>query len=109
MDNKENSNLMQKLIEDFNSFIIYINNTRKGDERNNKISEDTKIENILGNFEEGVISEKFKEFFTDKNTLTINKLANIFEYFLKLIFEKIKNDINNYQVDLQESQIKKIK
>ena len=110
MNNKENINLMKILIEDFNSFIILINNNTKiNDFNNNEISEDTKIKNILSNLEEGVISVQFKEFFKDKDTFTIDKLVNIFEYFLKSIFLTFKNDINNYQTDLLEKQKDEIK
>ena len=109
MDNQENIILVKNLIEDFNSFIIFINNTRKDDAINKEITEDTKIQNILNYLKEGAISEQFKEFIKDRDTFTVDKLANIFEYFLVSIFITIKNDINNYQIELQEEQISEIK
>ena len=35
--------------------------------------------------------------FKEKNDLTINKISNIFDYYLKLIFKYVKEDIQQYQ------------
>ena len=40
--------------------------------------------------------------FEEENELTINKTSEIFEYYLKLIFKDVKNELKDYQEELEE-------
>ena len=46
--------------------------------------------------------------FENNDSLTINKTYEIFEYYLKLIYEDIKNEIKKYQIKLDNESIKEI-
>ena len=78
------------------NFIIFIKHLIKiKEEENNKINEKTKIFEIIDNV--GGIDEDFKKIFKDKNDLTVNKISNIYDYYLQLIFKYVKEDIIQYQ------------
>lgn len=46
--------------------------------------------------------------FQDNDSLTIDKTYEIFEYYLKLIYEDIKNEIKRYQKNLDKESIEEI-
>ena len=100
--NKENNSKYKEIINNFISLIEYLN--ERNNEKDKTINESTKICDIkiVKNLEN--ISKDFKEIFAgeeqkNKNSssnLNVNKLINIFEYYLKLIFKYVKKDIEKY-------------
>ena len=106
-DNKGNLGKYQIIINNFITVIEDLNKTSK-DKNNNKITGDTKIGDIEIVINLNNISEDFKQLFQgnqrnnqDKNysnaNLNVSKITNIFDYFLKLIFRYVKEDIEKYQ------------
>ncbi len=61
----------------------------------NRKEDNIMISEINSEIENNVSSE-FLNIFEDKKDLTINKTIKIFEYFLKFIFNEIKEDLNYY-------------
>ena len=95
--NKGNKELYKKIIDNFITLIQYLVNNKN---ENIMISEiNSKIENN--------ISEEFLQIFEDKKDLTVNKIPEIFECFLKLIFNDIKEEINEYQLEFQNEKAEK--
>ena len=90
-ENKGNTNLHLKLLEEFSYLIKYCTNNI------DKITEpsQTQIYKLLEEIE--FISNDFKEIFKYKNNLTINKLLIIYEYYQMLCFNKVKEELNKYQ------------
>ena len=90
-ENDGNNEKYKIIISNFVTLIEYLNKIKK--DENNSINENTKICEI------GIknISEDFKKIFENKENLTVNKLANLFDYFLKIIFKYVKKDIEKYQ------------
>ena len=90
-ENDGNNEKYKIIISNFVTLIEYLNKIKK--DENNSINENTKICEI------GIknISEDFKKIFENKENLTVNKLANLFDYFLKKIFKYVKKDIEKYQ------------
>ena len=118
-DNK-NANLFRNMINDFITLIKYLNDQRKEKENENiiadkakenkkesdiTITEKTKIYEVvnkLNNF-----SNNFIEIFKNKDNFTIGKTCNIFTYYLKLNFDLVKDELDNYQEKLDEESKKK--
>ena len=103
---ERNLEVYKTLINNFITLIEYLNKASK--DKNDKISGKTNISDIeiVQNLKN--ISKEFKELFQvkqqnnqDKNILNANlnvsKITNIFDYFLKLIFKYVKEDIKKYQ------------
>mgnify|MGYP003571335013 CR=1 FL=1 len=108
----EDINLLLSIINDFNQLIMFLNNNIN----NNKISEEISGKKVISNdfqFLEDKISDEFKGIFEDKKNMTINKITNLFIYYLRLIFDKnIKDKFNVYQMqeeDIDEKKKNKIK
>ena len=104
----KNINLYKVIINGFIELIKYLNNLRKDDidNKDNKISENTKIYEIMEEFKDSSLNN-FKKLFEKKDSLTIDKITNIFDYYLKAIFEDICTEIKNYQdKNLDQNQIK---
>jgi hypothetical protein len=98
--NKNNTNICKNMINDFIILIKFLNNKRKEDNANmNDINEESKIYEVLDELKEQV-SPIFPKLFENNDGLTIEKTSNIFEYYLKLSFEDVKNEIINYQEKL---------
>ena len=100
---KQNKNipLYKALINDFIELIKYLNNIRKDNNKDSMIKEETKI-NEISNEINSITSNNFMQIFDKQNGLTIDKTSEIFEYFLKVIFDEIKAEIKKYQVNLDE-------
>jgi len=101
-ENKGNTHLYKDMINDFITLIKFLNEKRKED--NNKdddIKEESKIYEILNKFQ-GKISDNFIEIFRSKEGLTIDKTPEIFEYYLKSIYEDVSAEINEYQIELDD-------
>ena len=109
--NRENKDLHKKIILDFMTLIKYLSNNN---EKNTAISEiNAKIES---NF-----STEFLQIFKDENDkdndennkisnkrdLTVNKTLSIFEYFLKFIFNEIKEDLEEYNLEFKDKKLEK--
>ena len=109
--NRENKDLHKKIILDFMTLIKYLSNNN---EKNTAISEiNAKIES---NF-----STEFLQIFKDENDkdndennkksnkrdLTVNKTLSIFEYFLKFIFNEIKEDLEEYNLEFIDKKLEK--
>ena len=104
---KENNTVNDYIIKDFLKFIKFLNNYKK--ENNNQnyiINKDTKIEDILDKVED--ISEYFINIFKDNKTLTVGKTTEIFDFYLKCIYDDISSEIRNYQEKLDEKSLKMI-
>ena len=104
--NEENIILLLKILNDFNKLIISINNNK---DLINNINEKTylyihELFKIVGS----QISEDFQGIFKEKNNFTIFKLFNTFEFFQKLIFEKICKELAEYQNELKEDKKQKV-
>ena len=99
-ENKGDVNLHLKLIDDFTYLIIYLN------ENIDKIEEpsQTKICKLLEGLES--ISNDFKEIFKERNNFNINKLLNIYEYYQILCFNKVKEELNQYQEKITDEELK---
>ena len=90
-----NNNKIRNIINNFITLIEYLNKMNK--EENNKITEEMKIYEIDIIKSKKNISEDFQILFKDKHDLTVGKITNIFDYYLKLIFKYVKEDIEKYQ------------
>ena len=96
-DYKENKNILKNIINDFINLIKYLNEIKNNYNANNKeISEYTIITEILKNLNN--ISKEFNLLFENRINFTVNKITSIFDYYLKLIFNEIKEEIKNYQI-----------
>ena len=87
----------QIIIDNFIIFIEYLIKVK--DDENNKIDENTKILDIVDNDIKikNDLKDEFKNMFKKKNDLTVNKISNIYDFYLKLIFKYAKKDIVQYQ------------
>ena len=103
--NKNNINICKNVINDFITLIQLLNNKRKeGINKENDIPEESKIYEVL---------DKLKDQFSDylikivekKDGLTIDKTFGIFDYYLKLIYEDVRNEIGKYQKKLDNDSI----
>ena len=105
--NESNKDLYKKIIDDFMTLIKYLVNNK---EENVRISDiNTKLEKN--------ISTEFLDLFRDlkddnkkdekKKNLTVNKTTEIFEYFLKLIFSDIKDEIEEFKQDYKDKKLEK--
>ena len=100
-ENKENINLFNDFINDFITIIIFLNNNFV-----NKKSINLKLEKSSKIYECNIylndrVSDNFKNFF-DKKDITISKLVNLFEFYLIIIFEIIKNELSKYCIEVEE-------
>ena len=93
-ENKENLEIYEDIINNFITLIEHLNNIKK--EENNEIGSETKISQVLKDIDDRISSD-FKKIFEDRKELTLNKTSDIFDYYLKLIFVDIKNEIIKYQ------------
>ena len=108
-NNKNFTQIYKDIINDFMIFIKILNDKRKEDNNKiNDIKEESKIYSIINKFKD-VISDNFIKLFEDKDGLTIDKTAEIFEYFLKSIYKDVENEIKIYQEELNEDSKERIK
>ena len=93
-----NFNLYKSMIKGFITLINILNNYRKEDinGENNKFKEDSKINDVIEELKDPTLSD-LKKLFEQNDSLTVNKLSNIFDYYLRAIFECINSDIKKYQ------------
>ena len=85
------------MINDFITLIEFLNDKRKENNNQDKdITEETKIYDVIDKKKDS-FSDNFIKMFEKNESLTIDKTYEIFEYYLKLIYEDIKNEIKKYQ------------
>ena len=110
----QNSNLCKDIINDFITLIKYLNDKRKEKDNENiiidktkennkenkendfKITEETKIYDVVNQLKDS-FSNNFIKIFENKDNLTIDKTSDIFTYYLKLIFELVMDELKDYQ------------
>ena len=105
-ENFENINLFKIILDDFITLIIFLNNNSNMEKID--LKHNSKIYETFP-FLENKISKNFEEMFKDKDSFTINKLSNIFEYYQLLIFDNIKSEIKEYQIEINKDIIDGIK
>ena len=100
----KNIHLYKEIIIDFIELFKFLNNNRKEnkDYKGDYIKEEEKLINIVPNIKD-VTSENFKKLFEGQDGLTVDKTSEIFEYYLKVIFDDIKVEIKKYQNKLDEN------
>ena len=90
IENDGNNEKYRTIINDFITLIEHLNKTNKDENKINETAKICEIE-IVKNLKN--ISKDFREIFEEKNTqnvnLILNKLTNIFDYYLKLIFSYV--------------------
>ena len=107
-DNKGNTHLYKDMINDFITLIKFLNEKRKEDNnKDDNIKEESKIYEILNKLQ-GKITDNFIEIFRSKEGLTIDKTPEIFEYYLKSIYEDVNSEIKKYQIELDDNSKKLI-
>ena len=104
----ENTILYQNIIDDFIFLMQYLNDLRgESNDNKNNISEQSKIYEVIEIIKDN-LSKDTVSIFKDKNSLTIDKISEIFDYFLKLINRFVKNNIEYYQKELEDKDEYKI-
>lgn len=89
MDNKKDQNIINKIFEDFKKLIIHLNKIKNNEK--NKIKEKIFIYDCSLLLEDN-ISDNFKQLFKESNII-INKLSNLFEYYLILAYPVLSQDL----------------
>ena len=94
-DNKGNLEKYKDIINDFLSLFEFLNNHKKDKQDKEKAKiYDIITKNLIN------ISNDFLSIFNEKKKLTVNKLTELFNYYIQSIFEDVKNEINNFQEKL---------
>ena len=101
-DDKNNINFIKKIIKDFIILLKYLNTKRKEKDKDNTIKEETKIYEIINEIKYS-FSDDFIKLFENNGSLTIDKSFNIFEFYLKIIYENIKDELENYNDELDKN------
>ena len=91
----KNINLYKTMINDFFELLIFLNNQRK----ENKMEGDTKINKVIHELD-NIISIYSISLFKMGENFTIDKIYEIFDYFLKVIFEDLVYEMKEYQGEL---------
>ena len=92
---------IKKLIDDFITLIKYLVDNKE---------EDVKISEINAKIKNNVTNE-FSQIFDDEKSkyLTVNKIIEVFECFLKLIFKDVKNEIKEFESEFKDKKAEKKK
>ena len=109
--NIENINLQKLLINNFKDLINHLINLKQKDTDLNegkKDIENIKIIEILDTFKNEEISDDFIQLFKNSE-FTVDKIANIFEYYLMLVFPSLSKEIKKYQKKIDDEKKKLIK
>ena len=100
---KNSLNLCKNMIDDFITLIKFLNNQRKeGNTKQNNITEESKIYELIDKIKDNV-SDNFIKIFENNDSFTIDKTTEIFDFYLKLIYEDVKKELENYQVELSNN------
>ena len=108
-DSNKNIHIYKKVIIDFMKLIKFLNDKRKENynPKDDDFKEETPIIELLkeANFD---YTDEFKALFNDNESLKIDQIYAIFEYYLKAIYVEVNPEIKQYQVELDEDLKKKI-
>ena len=104
MDNKENLNLIKKIINDFKNIIIYLNKVKNNEK--NKLKEKSCLYDCSLFLEEN-ISDNFKQLFKASD-ITISKTTNLFEYYLMLTYPSLIKELFEIKVEIPKDKIDEI-
>ena len=97
-ENENNIYLHKKIINDYILFIKFLNNVSLN--KNNIISENKKIYEI--DEIKDITSNAFKALLDKKEGFTVDKILEMLEYYLRLIYGKISKEIIYYQEKLED-------
>ena len=108
-DIKNSSPLCKNIIKDFIELIKYLNEKKENTEKTKEINkindiditEETKIYEVVVKRKD-TFSNNFIKLFEKNDGLTIDKTSEIFLYYLKLIFELVKDNLKDYQNELDD-------
>ena len=108
LNNKENINMLKNIINDFKIILIHLISLKENDD-NVKITdiENKKISEIMKNITKEIISDDFSNLIKSSEFL-VGKLANMFEYYLMIIFPTLIGEISLYQIELENEKKKLI-
>ena len=106
MENKSSIPLCKDMIYDFITLIKFLNDKRN-EGNDNDIQEESKIYEVINKLKDRV-SNNFIKIFENNDGLTIDKTTAIFEYYLKVIYEAVNNDMKIYEQKLNEESKKRI-
>ena len=100
----ENANLDldKEIINDFISLIKYLNDKKKESIEGNEIKDDKKIYELINENLKESVSINFIKIFENNDGLTIDKTFSIFDYYLKLAYEKVEEELTKYKTSLSE-------
>ena len=100
-DNEINKIKCECLFDDFITLLQNLNDLKE-DDKDTDISEDSHISKVLESIKDKV-SADFLLLLDDKeNKLIIKKTSGIFKYFLQLIYKYVKEEIKDYQENLED-------
>ena len=103
-ENENNLYLHKKIIQDFIKIIKYLNNISF--DKENELWKNTTIYEIIELNDE--TSNMFLKLFQNQEGLTVSKIIDIFDYYLKLIYVNVSKEIKNYQESLDDKSIEYI-
>ena len=111
-----NTSVCKNIIKDFIELIKYLNGQKKENTETKEINkindinitEETKINEIVEKLKD-TFSNNFKKIFENNDGLTIDKIYELFLYYLKLIFRLVKNNLKDYQNQLDNKSKEAIK
>ena len=100
----ENANLdiNKEIINDFISLIKFLNDKKKENNEGNEIKNDKKIYELINENLKESVSINFIKIFENNDGLTIDKTFSIFDYYLKLAYEKVEEELTKYKTSLSE-------
>ena len=111
-DNQDNSFICKTIINDFMELFKYRKDKNEKKKENSGencfvINEETKIYKVIENNKDN-FSVNFIRIFDKNDSLTMDKTSEVFFYYLKLIFDLVKGELNKYKNDLNYETTKKI-
>ena len=107
-DSNRNIHVYKKVINDFKKLFKFLYDKKKEETKDNDIKEETPIIDLLKK-KKGDFTDEFKALFFDNKSFRINKTYTIFEYYLKVIYSDVDEEIKKYQVQLDKELKIKIK
>ena len=116
-ENNKNIPFSKNIIKDFIELIKYLNEIKKENNDETKemnkindidIKEENKIYEIIVKLED-TFSIDFIKLFENNDGFTIGKTSEIFLYYLKLIFDLVKDNLKDYQNELDNKSKEVIK
>ena len=97
-EGNKNIHLYKNIINDFVTLMKLLNSKNK----ENEVKGESKIYEVLNDLKD-TISKEFIKLFEQQNELTIGKLPEIFDYYLRVIFEEVNKEMRKYQTNLDKS------